>query len=141
MSASNDCILMQAALGNPNVQEVFVNPTLQYVLVVLAPETSQAQLEAIQPNYAQLRQSLDSKHAFGVIVTCAGRGSATGAAQNCCLCEQLCAIWHHKRLLHGALQSLLLNCVSARSSSTVCQLLKYCLQGRCIYSAQSTCCR
>ena len=64
---------MQAALGNPAVQEVLFDATLKYVLVVLASGTSQAQLTAIQPDYVRLKAAWPSKLAGGLIVSCAGR--------------------------------------------------------------------
>ena len=64
---------MQAALGDPAVQEVLFDATLKYVLVVLASGTSQAQLTAIQPDYVQLKAAWPSKLASGLIVSCAGR--------------------------------------------------------------------
>ena len=64
---------LQAALGNPDVQEVLFDATLKYVLVILASGSSQAQLTAIQPDYVQLKAAWPSKLASGLIVTCAGR--------------------------------------------------------------------
>ena len=65
--------LLQAALGDPDVHEVLYDATLQYVLVVLAPSSSQQHLIAVQPDYAKLKDALSSKTTAGVIVTCEGK--------------------------------------------------------------------
>lgn len=66
---------MQAALGNPEIQEILISPTIKYVLVVLAQGTSQEQLQSIQPDYVKLKAVASYEQVTGMIVTCAGQSS------------------------------------------------------------------
>ena len=66
---------MQAALGNPEIQEILISPTIKYVLVVLAQGTSQEQLQSIQPDYVKLKAVASYEQVTGMIITCAGQSS------------------------------------------------------------------
>ena len=68
-------LYMQAALGNPEIQEILISPTLNYVLVVLPRGTSQEQLQSIQPDFVQLKAAASYDQVSGMIVTCAGQCS------------------------------------------------------------------
>lgn len=65
--------LMQTALGGPEVQEVVYAASLKYVLVACAPGATQQQLQALQPDFALLKQVDSGTNIAGVIVTCAGK--------------------------------------------------------------------
>lgn len=66
---------MQVALGNPEIQEILISPTIKYVLVVLAQGTSQEQLQSIQPDYVKLKAVASYEQVTGMIVTCAGQST------------------------------------------------------------------
>ena len=54
------------------VQDVLFNDTRSVGMVVLAAGTSQAQLEALEPDLELLQSQLGDKHLNGVAVTCQG---------------------------------------------------------------------
>lgn len=61
------------ALGDPELQEITINPTLKYVLVAMPAETSQQQLQQLQPDFIQLKSVFSQEQVSGVILTCAGQ--------------------------------------------------------------------
>ena len=62
---------MQTVFKGVKIQEVGIS-ALSYMLVVLAPGTTQQELENMQVDVRRLESLADKKDLFAVVVTCSG---------------------------------------------------------------------
>ena len=85
---------MQGCFTGVQTQEVLMSLDLKYVLVVLAPGTTQQQLMDMQCDTRQLESLADKQDVFAVCVTCSGVAAYMThcSFSAACYCDMSCVL-------------------------------------------------